>query len=374
MLLALDELWRLGGEEVRRNLEWRDGVPPPLRRDFEPPVRDLSEIQEQLGIILFTRERTLAQYVVWAIKAGLFACLEQSGRASVKQVVEDTPLTEVGADSLLGVLCALGLVTRTIEGDYLLPPIAKDYFTAESPYFVGDQIEARGYAIPPSYLKSKSRWFANLRLLLLGSLPSIRYGSIKRLHNQHARNLGAAAVAVRTGEFEDVNLMVDIAGGSGAFSIPLAFDVPKIDIILTDLPKALKGTARILATHGLEERVKLVAHDALSFPWRLPACDGMYLGNFLHAFSDDTCLDILSEAKRHIAPGGQLWIHEMVWRNGYDGPLITALYHAAMRGAGPGRQRSVDELSNLLTRVGFTGIYTRSTAGAFALVSGKRGR
>jgi hypothetical protein len=210
------------------------------------------------------------------------------------------------------------------------------------------------------------------RLKLLSRLPSIRFGSEQRLRNQHARNLAACATAVRTGEFGSVSCLVDIAGGSGTFSIPFALENPRARVILAELPQALPNIRPFLREHSLESRVELLGMNVFEYPWKIPRCDGIFLGNFLHGFGDETCIRVCREAFDCLQPGGRIWIHELIWNPNKDGPLITAINNAGMRSGGAGRQRTAAELNSILRSAGFSAPYVVPGAGAFALIVGRK--
>jgi ubiquinone/menaquinone biosynthesis C-methylase UbiE len=358
-------------QEVTASLKPNKCVP--LEVGFQVPNQDLCTVLQSLGCKLFTRERTLSQYVFWSVREGLFRFLGERGTASVPEVSANTSLTERGADSILGVLAALQLVSRSPTGQYQLTDSAREYFLEESPYYIGHQLRPVGYPIPGTYLRQTSSILARVKLWLLLHLhPSMRFGSTDRIENQHARNLSACAAAVRSGEFTGIRCLVDIAGGSGAFSIPFALDYPSARIVMTDLPAALRRARTLLNEHGLSHRIELTEMDAFQYPWKIPQCDGLFIGNFLHAFGDETCVRVCRECFDRLQVGGQLWIHEMLWNDTKDGPLITALWHAAMRIGGSGMQRTAAEISSILTRAGFSNIRLRQTSGAYALIRGEK--
>jgi acetylserotonin N-methyltransferase len=326
---------------------------------------------ELLGSKLYTRDPTLSQYVGWAVDVGLFDLVASQGSVAIATVCAHTPLNEAGADSLLGVLTAIGLTSRNAER-YALTSMARDYFLRTSPFYIGDQFRSRG-AIHRGYLRGQSARWRQLRFrLYLMLFPAFRFGHKVRLRNQHARNLAACAAAVRTGEFDGIRCMVDIAGGSGTFSIPLALSHPIERIVLSELPQAIENIRPNLIRHGVEGRVELLALDALSYPWQIPPCDGIFIGNFLHSFDDAACSAVCREAFQRLSPGGKLWIHEMLWNPNKDGPLITALTHAEMRKVTRGRQRTAQELTDMLRGAGFVNPYVVRTAGAFALIAAAR--
>jgi len=151
-------------------------------------------------------------------------------------------------------------------------------------------------------------------------------------------------------------------------AIPLALEHTDLRVVLTELPQALRNIRPFLVEHGVDRRIELMPLDALKYPWSIPTCDGIFIGNFLHAFSDENCHQLCVEAFRHLSPGGKLWLHEMIWNANKDGPLIVALYNAAIRN-GPGRQRTACELMAILESAGFVDPYAVPTTGAFSLIA-----
>jgi hypothetical protein len=345
----------------------------PLERGFALPTQDQGDLLALLGCKMFVRDHTLTQYVCWSDKSGLFELMGRRGAITVAEVCTGTVLNANGADALLGVLCALKLATRDSMGRYSLTAASREYFLRGSPFYIADQFGAYRDPIPRAYLRGRrSGLLLRMRLKALMYLPEFRYGSSVRLRNQHGRNLAACAAAVRTGQFRGVRCLVDVAGGSGTFSIPFALESPGTRVILAELPQALPNIRPFLREHNLEGRVELLALDAFRYPWALPECDGIFIGNFLHGFADETCVDVCRQAYSSLSAGGRLWIHEMIWNPNKDGPLITAIHNAAMRTGGAGRQRTAQELSQLLQRAGFTSVDIVPTVGAFALVVARK--
>jgi acetylserotonin N-methyltransferase len=341
---------------------------------FALPTQDLGGLLARLGCKLFTRDHTLIQYVSWSDKAGLFELMDEHGSVTAVEACEGTCLNENGVDALLGMLCALGLAMRDSAGRYSLLPAAREYFLRSSAFFIADQFSAQRDPIPRAYVDQNNGLLLRIRLKVLSYLPGLRFGTPVRLRNQHARNLAACAAAVRTGEFADVRCLVDVAGGSGTFSIPLALENPGTRIVLAELPSALPNILPFVREHGLESRIELLGMSVFESPWSIPECDGVFIGNLLHAFADETSLHICREACARLSPGGKVWIHEIIWNPNKDGPLITALHNAAMRSGGAGRQRTAREIATILERAGFESTYVVPTAGAFALVVGQKPR
>jgi acetylserotonin N-methyltransferase len=340
--------------------------------DLWLPSTDLGDLLDRLGCKLIVRDRPLIQYVGWAEQAGLFETIADLGSASVAELTERTCLNESGADALLGVMRSIGLVREDPQGTYTLTEPAREYLVRGSPYFIGDSLYAPRGRIPRPYTDRRKRLLTQLATrLVLTLLPTLRFGSKKRLANQHIRNLSAGVAAVRTGEFAGIRCLLDLAGGSGSFAIPLALAHPDMRIVLAELPQALKNLRRRLASQKLDERIELLGMDMFEMPWRLPACDGIFIGNFLHAFGEHWCKAICAQAFESLSPGGKIWLHEMIWNARRDGPVITALWNATMRLAG-GKQRTGSELSEMLREAGFIRTRVVPTAAAFHLIAAEK--
>jgi precorrin-6B methylase 2 len=310
--------------------------------------------------------------VTWALEFGVIEQLERTPGLRVEDLVVSTALTEAGVDSLLGVLSAMSLVHRNAEARYALTGRAREYLLECSPFYIGDQLPPGHLPLPRPYLKQNADWLTRLKLRLMAMRPAFRFGSPERLANQHVRNLGACSAAAASGEFAGTRCLVDVAGGSGAFAIPLALAYPGMRIILGEVGPALRNISPFLVQHGVQNRVELLGMDALSRPWNIPECDGIFIGNFIHGFDDECCRNICRESLERLQPGGRLWIHELVWNADRNGPLTTALWHAAMRGVGSGRQRTAAEICSILASSGFDDIRARPTSGSFELISGRK--
>jgi acetylserotonin N-methyltransferase len=108
--------------------------------------------------------------------------------------------------------------------------------------------------------------------------------------------------------------------------------------------------------------------DIFQREWPIHGCDGMFLGNIVHTYSDEDCRSLLQTAARYLVPGGRIWLHEVLWNDNKDGPLIAALWNGTLRRFTPGRQRTRAELASLLGQSGFSGALVTATSGGFSLV------
>jgi ubiquinone/menaquinone biosynthesis C-methylase UbiE len=319
----------------------------------------------------------LTQYLRWADDAGLFIALADGGSLTAESVAARTGLTERGAGALLGVLCSVRLVSLA-GGAYRLTDVAREFLDRRQPYYLGPSLYGMLHAPLPPQLRTGEpvRRYSQFTGTLTDTLRYLRkknqFGRREQLASQHRRNLPVAIAAVRTGLFDGVRHVADIGGGSGAFAIPLALAYPALRITLCELPRALRHIPAFLNPHGVADRVRLLGFNMHKGPWPLDGCDAVLFGNMFHFCDDDECLELLAESRRVLPPGGRVLVHEMLWNDGRDGPVATALWDFWMATMSSGRQRTRAELHALLSQSGFSPAREAPTLAGFTLVTAER--
>ena len=316
----------------------------------------------------------LPQYLRWADDVGLFVAMADSAVMSVDDILGQTALSARGADALLGILCSLHLAHHDGNG-YRLSATAREYLDRRSPYYVGpslygvfkDRLPARMQKGEQArrYSKTTSSLLYWLRYLTKVTKWGRRS---ERLEMQHSRNFPAAVVASRSKHFAGLSHIIDIGGGTGALAIPLAAQQPNLRITLVDLQRVLPNTEEFLNRYSVHNRIKLMSFNVHHMPWPFPACDGFLFGNFMHFCADDECLALLNESYRLLPAGGRVILHEMLWNDTKDGPLVTALWNFWLISVSAGRQRTKAEFTDLCTRTGFPEPIVEETCGGFSLL------
>jgi hypothetical protein len=303
-----------------------------------------------------------AQYLAWSESTGLFALLSSHGCATVEDICAGTILSEDGIDSLLPLLSSFGLIQRTNDG-YQLTQLAEEYFLRESPFYVGPGLFLDcKKPLPPAYMKSSSKPGA-----VSVFQPETHWDPALRLEVQHSRNFAPGVVAARSGRFEGIRHLVDIGGGTGTIALPFVLDHPEASVTLVDLPAGLNVVGAILKAYGVEKQVKLREMDVFADPWGFSACDGMLFGNFYHMFNDVQCGRLSRMCLESLAPGGRVFLHEVLFDESKAGPMIAALWNANMRVIG-GRQRTASEFAGILHDSGFQDFHITPTAGRYSLI------
>jgi 2-hydroxy-4-(methylsulfanyl)butanoate S-methyltransferase len=301
--------------------------------------------------------------------------LASKGTASAAEISSTCNLTPNGTQKLLTLLGGLGLVHQSPESGYTLSEMAAAYLVKGGSHYVGPALyegvnqKHVAFVSLTGRQKLREKLHARLNQMAFNVLRRfIGYGSPHRLQNQQARNSTYGLAAVRTGLFAGVKHMVDIGGGTGTFSIPFACDYPDKNVTLVDLKEGLPNIRKYLERCGVEDKVELLGLDILQNPWKLPECDGIFLGNVIHGFPDQPSLMFLEESFRCLQPGGIIGIQEMLLDENKEGPFLPALWNARE----DCNQRTFDEIEALLEKAGFVELAVTPLPGRFSLITAKK--
>lgn len=319
-----------------------------------------TQLGEAWGV---TRGESIAQYLEWSDRTGLISSLE-AGPMAVQEIAARTALSEIGADALVCILASLGVVERLPEGAVGLALLGAEYLSRSSPFFIGPALfYACGKPLPAAFD---------------GATPGDGRGGSEelvvpvciRMGIQHARNFGPSVVAARRSEFREVAHLLDVGGGTGVMAIPLAMDRPDVVVTILEAPEAAEASREMLRRYGCEDRVRVVGCDVLIDDWHAEGVDGVFFGNLFHFVDDESCRRLCQKSYEVLPRGGRLWLHEVLFNQARDGPLLAALWNANMivRKAGA-RQRTAAELLAFVESAGFGGFSHAPTAGGYSLVS-----
>ena len=154
--------------------------------------------------------------------------------------------------------------------------------------------------------------------------------------------------------FDGIPRLMDVGGGYGALLAAVLQSYPEMTGVLLDLPHAIEGARRQMATAGLTQRCEFIAGNFFdSVPDR---ADAYLLKAVLHDWDDENCGVILRNCRRAVSPNGRILLIERVLPTRFES---CWLHHAIARMdltalvALDGRERTAAEFSDLLDAAGF---------------------
>ena len=246
--------------------------------------------------------------------------------ASPKQLSELAAELKLDAQRLeifLDACVSLGLVTLR-DGVYANAPASQTYLVRTAPSYFGDyyryQIDRQIYPA-----------FAHLGGALRGERAEFYHlmddpeeaRSFSR--GQHAGSLGPAAVLAKAVDFAGRERLLDVGGGSGAFSITLCQRHAGLRATILDLPGVQATAEAYVRDAGVGDRVTFVPGNALHTPWP-GSQDIVLLSYLLSAVSARDIDPLLAHAHRALVPGGMLLLHDFMVEDDTAGPPTAALW------------------------------------------------
>jgi SAM-dependent methyltransferase len=299
----------------------------------------------------FMAARTLSV----ALEFRLFTHL--AGKAStLTHVARVLSLAESAAGRLLHACAALGLVHTSPRG-WHNTPLAEKYLVEDLPTFIGSYLQmfdALGY----------HRWEQMSTALRNNAPVDAVYHPYRYLGDnadaarafltaQHAGSLSLGHALARRVDFQPFQCLLDLGGGSGAYTVEILRHYPHLQAIIVDFPEVCRIAEGTIHQAGLTARVRIMEGDYERDPLPSGADVVLWSGN-LHASSPTRCARVLRTIASLLPVGGTLLMHDYLLDDSRTGPLIPALLalHLTLVSE-DGQVYSSVELRTLLEQAGF---------------------
>lgn len=290
-----------------------------------------------------------------AIDLDLFTHVSQ-GAGSIEEVAAATGTSELNAERLIVVALALDLLRKDADGRLVNAPDCEKFMVSTSERFAGPWMTFTRGEVPD--------WF-DLTAKLQDPAPPSQLGLYDNLTVERARRYHAATYSIgmgagrrfcRTVDLSGRRKLMDLGGGSGAYSINAVKTFDGLEAVVFDLPPVTVVTEEYLERNGVTDRVSTMGGDFINDP--LPAgCDVAVMASNLPIYDADNIKRVVSKTFEALEPGGEMHlIGETLHPDGI-GPLDAALWGMAEIHYGSGgRAHTVDECLGYFRTAGFVDV------------------
>jgi SAM-dependent methyltransferase len=221
--------------------------------------------------------------------------------------------SSTGMERLLFALESFGLVHRGIDGRYRNSRFVEAHFTPAAladftPGLLWNAEAARLMLNLTDAIKNggpaESMWSMMERRPGMGALFSAYMEAFARyLSPDLVKTLPVPAGATR---------LLDIGGSHGLHAAALCERYPELSATVFDFAASLEHTPRVIEQHGLQQRMRLQAGNAVTddFSHEDGGYDVVLLLSVLHNQTEAQAKDIIRRAGKALNPGGVLVVHE----------------------------------------------------------------
>lgn len=180
---------------------------------------------------------------------------------------------------------------------------------------------------------------------------------------------GAVVKAVGAG---GIKRMLDLGGGSGAYSIAFARAIPELKSEILDLGEVVPLTQENIQKAGLADRIRTRVGDMLHDPLG-KNYDLVLASAICHMFSEEENRGLFQRAYNALAPKGQFVVQDFILEPSKTAPRAAALFSLNMLvGTRAGSTYSEPEYASWLRDAGFTDVRRVRLPGPSGLMIGGR--
>jgi ubiquinone/menaquinone biosynthesis C-methylase UbiE len=257
-----------------------------------------------------------------AVELDVFSAVSK-GAATLPDIARAVGITPRHAERLVTALTAMTLLTKT--GDrYANAPDVERFLVKGTPRYAGPWI---------TFTKPRwDRWGKLAEALqvteekVLGNYETFTVEDARRYHAAtNSIGMGAGRRFCRQVDLSGRKMLLDLGGGSGAYSIVAAQTWPRLRAIVLDLPPVTVVAQDYIAQHGVSDRVSTLAGDFTKTPFP-GEVDVVLMASNLPQYSPELIQLVVSKAFAALVPGGEMHLVGEMLNDARDGPLNPALW------------------------------------------------
>ena len=142
---------------------------------------------------------------------------------------------------------------------------------------------------------------------------------------QHSGSLGPARLMAKRVSLGDRKRLLDVGGGSGAYTLAFCAANPQLKATILDFPQTVETAKKYTLRAGLTDRVAHLAGNAMTTEW--PAEHDVVLMSYVWSAVGGAAIALLARcAFDALVSGGPVLVHDFMVDNTYEQPPFAAWY------------------------------------------------
>jgi ubiquinone/menaquinone biosynthesis C-methylase UbiE len=304
------------------------------------------------------------------IRHRVFDVLDE-GAKTIEEVCAETRTSRRGVRAILNALAGLGLLVKDDEGRYALTPESATFLVSGKATFHGAFFLLTSEPMLSEWRKlyeivRSGRPAQHINRAQDGVPFFLRFvEEIFPIHYPAARRLGEA---LEVSKVAGPLSVLDIAAGSGVWSVALAQQSPHVRVTAVDWAGVIPITQKVTARHGVADRFRFVEGDLLEADFGSGHSIAT-AGHILHSEGEERSRLLLKKTFDALAPGGRMAIAEILVDSDRTAPVPALIFAVNMLvNSDQGDTFSLGEISGWLRDVGFEHVHTVDAPGLAPLI------
>ena len=305
-----------------------------------------------------------------ACRYKLFDQLE-AGPKTAEELAAAAGVSLRGTRAIANALVGIDLLTKDAQGRYSLTPESATFLVSTKPSYLGRLVYHTSVQILPRWQKlpevvangqpaggvNQHEGGAEFFQQFVEDLFPLSYPAAQALAAELRIAQAGAPVSV-----------LDLAAGSGVWSIALAQASPRVRVTAVDWPEVLQVTRRVAARSGVADQYTFVEGD-LGLADFGSGHNVATLGHILHSEGEARSKELLAKTFAALAPGGTIAIQEFLVDNERAKQTMGLIFAVNMLVAtDQGNTFSFEEIAQWLTATGFKNPRTIASPGPSPLI------
>jgi len=261
-----------------------------------------------------------------AVKLDIFTHISR-GKKTVAQISKAAKSSPRGIEMLLNALVGLGLVAKNKADVFSLTPEAAEFLVRGKARYLGDMSlhsldlnkiwlnlaqcvrSGRPYTAVDKKDAAEDYFSVLVRGLFQMNYPCAKY-----------------AAAYLKAKHKKISDVLDVATGSGVWSIAIAEEFKDARITALDFPEILKVTREYINRFKLSHRYRYSQGDLRKTDFGSARYDLVILGHICHSEGKIYTQQLLKKSFRALKKGGLLLVAEFLLNDNKSGPLMPLIF------------------------------------------------
>ncbi len=322
---------------------------------------------ESIRIIANSFQQSRA--LLTAVELGIFTIIDTHLLPSA-EVAEKIGSDPRATDRLMNALTSIGLLKK-LHGKFYNSELSKKYLVKGKPDYMGNLHHTNHIWDSWSTLTESVRQGTSVYKRIESKKENWREDFISAMHYRAQHEAKIISMII---DFNGVNRMLDVGGGSGAFSYQFLSTNPLMSAVIFDLPEVIPITRKYGSESGTNDRVQYLEGNYLTDDFG-NGYDMIFLSAIVHINSNNQNKELINRCAAALNPGGQIIIRDFIMKENRIEPITGAFFALNMLVATEcGDTFTEHEMTEWFKYAGITDVVKKETSFGSHLLIGRKNK